>query len=211
MINIVNFYKTNLNLYINKYGIIQLIANTVVSFGIALIYMVVIKNFKLAKEKQHKQAKVVKSVVETFSMTLFFVVCNILILFKIGTIDVSVNDYIKVIATLLFSLGVFINLSGRYYLGTNWGNNVVIYTDHKLIDKGIYKYIRHPLYSSIFLMLYAISIIYANVLVFILTSVIFVPAMYYRSKQEEKELIIKFKDDYLNYKRKTGMFLPKLF
>ena len=34
--------------------------------------------------------------------------------------------------------------------------------------------------------------------------------MYYRAKQEEKELIKVFKD-YKDYQKKTGMFFPNIF
>ena len=48
-----------------------------------------------------------------------------------------------------------------------------------------------------------------NYLVFILNTIIFIPFMYYRAKQEEKELVKEFKE-YKDYSKKTGMFFPKI-
>jgi protein-S-isoprenylcysteine O-methyltransferase Ste14 len=42
-----------------------------------------------------------------------------------------------------------------------------------------------------------------------LNTIVFIPFMYYRAKQEEKELTKTFKE-YKDYQKRVGMFLPKL-
>jgi len=101
-------------------------------------------------------------------------------------------------------------LLGRKYLGKNWGNNVVIYKNHTLVTNGVYKFVRHPLYASIIWMIYSVGVLYNNYLVIILNTIIFIPFMTYRAKQEEKELEKMF-DEYKNYRKKVGMFFPKIF
>lgn len=51
--------------------------------------------------------------------------------------------------------------------------------------------------------------IYQNYVVIILNTIIFIPFITYRAKQEEKELDKTF-DEYKNYKKKVGMFFPKI-
>ena len=58
-------------------------------------------------------------------------------------------------------------------------------------------------------MIYAVGILCSNYLVIILNTVVFIPFMYYRAKQEEKELIKTFKE-YKKYRKETGMFFPKI-
>lgn len=94
-------------------------------------------------------------------------------------------------------------------MGENWGNNVVIYKNHTLVTNGVYKIVRHPLYASIIWMIYAVGLLYKNYMVLILNTVIFIPFMTYRAKQEEKELD-KIFNEYKNYKNRVGMFLPKI-
>ena len=193
---------------IEKIGLEMTIINLVVSTGIVLIYMRVFKNFKDAKKQNENKKKEVKSIVETVSMSAFFLVCTILVLLKIGTYSFH-NIYLNIAAIIIYILGTSFNLLGRYYLGKNWGNNVITYNDHTLITKGVYRYVRHPLYASIIWMLYAVSILYQNYLVAILNTIIFIPFMSYRAKQEEKELI-KIFNEYEQYKEKVGMFFPRI-
>ncbi|MDD2376695.1 MAG: isoprenylcysteine carboxylmethyltransferase family protein [Clostridia bacterium] len=210
MNNILEMYKNVLVEYINKFGILELVCNFVVALGLVAIYLRVYSNFKDAENQKSFEKKKVKSAVETFSMTAFFAICTIVVLYRIGSLELgSYVIFLKVIAIFIYIFGVFVNLYGRKCLGTNWGNNVVIYLDHKLIDTGIYGYVRHPLYASIIWMLYSVGMMYENILIIILTTFVFIPSMYYRAKQEETELEKVFKEKYVEYRKKVGMFFPK--
>jgi len=174
-----------INLYIEiikKIGLFQTIKYIIIVTGIFLIYKRVIKNFKDAKKQKNNKKKEVKSIVETTSMTAFFVVIWLVISFKIGTFNYQ-NIYLDIIFIIIYIIGVTFNLLGRHYLGKNWGNNVIIYTDHTLITNGVYKIVRHPLYASIIWMIYAVAILCQNYLVIILNTIIFIHFMYYRAKK----------------------------
>ena len=200
--------KNLFQMSIEKIGLEMTIINLVVATGITLIYMRVFINFKDAKKQEEQKKKEVKSIVETVSMSAFFLVCAIVTLFKIGTFNFH-NTILNIFALIVYIIGITFNLLGRFYLGHNWGNNVVIYKDHTLITKGVYSIVRHPLYASIIWMIYAVGILYQNYLVIILNTIIFIPFMTYRAKQEEKELMLVFKE-YKDYQNKVGMFFPKL-
>ena len=193
---------------INKIGLLQTIKYIVIILGVMLIYLRVFKNFKDAKEQRNNRKKEVKSIVETASMTGFFIVVWLVTLFKIGTYNYQ-NIYLDIVFIVVYIIGVAFNLLGRYYLGHNWGNNVIIYKNHTLVNNGVYKIVRHPLYASIIWMIYAVGVLCQNYMVFILNTIIFIPFMYYRAKQEEKELVNEFKE-YKDYRKKTGMFFPKI-
>ncbi len=194
---------------VSKYGYGQVIINLVIILGILFIYMYVLYNFISASYRKSKKKKEVKSVVETLSMSIFFIIIALVVNFKVGTYNFH-NTYLNIAFLIIYIFGIATNLLGRFYLGNNWGNNVVIYTDHTLVTKGVYRILRHPLYGSIIWMIYAIGIMKSNYLVFILNTIIFIPFMYYRAKQEEKELTIVFKE-YDNYIKNTGMFFPNIF
>lgn len=191
-----------------KLGIETVLINFIVCTGIALIYTRVFINFKDAKTQKSNRKKEVKSVVETASMSGFFLVCSIFVLFNIGGYNYY-NLYLNIFALAVYITGVFVNLSGRHYLGKNWGNNVVIYNNHTLITNGVYKIVRHPLYASIIWMIYAVGLLYKNYMVIILNTFVFIPFMTYRSNQEEKELLFVFKEEYINYQKRVGRFFPK--
>lgn len=194
---------------IQKLGLEMTIINLIVCAGITLIYMRVFINFRRARKQKNKKKKEVKSIVETASMTGFFILCYIISISKTGTYSFH-NTYLNIFALIVYIIGTAVNLLGRHFLGENWGNNVVIYKDHTLVTNGVYGIVRHPLYASIIWMLYSVGILYQNYLVIILNTIVFIPFMTYRAKQEEKELILVFKE-YEEYKNRVGMFFPKLF
>ena len=193
---------------IDRIGVLTFVKSFIVSLGIMLIYIRVFKNFRDAKNQKNNRKKEVKSIVETASMTGFFIVVWLVTISKIGTFSFQ-NIYVDIIFMIIYVIGICFNLLGRYYLGHNWGNNVVIYNDHTLVNNGVYKIVRHPLYASIIWMIYSVGVLYQNYLVIILNTFVFIPFMYYRAKQEEKELV-KIFSEYKKYREKTGMFFPKI-
>lgn len=186
---------------------INLISDIVILICLFALSIAIILNFF---ESNNKIAKEKKSVVETGSMVGFFVFFYALIRFKIGFVSLPIlGIYIfKIIGLITIIFGCYINILGRRSLGKNWANQVTIYQDQTLIQKGAYKYVRHPLYSSIIWMFYGSCLVYSNYYGFIATTLIFIPFMYYRAKQEEKLLSERF-EEYKDYQKKTGMFFPK--
>lgn len=82
-------------------------------------------------------------------------------------------------------------------------------TNHKLVTHGIYRWVRHPLYtvgSSLYISFGLISdnwfVIFMGALAFIVMAI--------RTPKEEANLIEKFGDEYREYMKRTGRFLPKL-
>jgi protein-S-isoprenylcysteine O-methyltransferase Ste14 len=76
-----------------------------------------------------------------------------------------------------------------------------------LVQSGIYGYIRHPLYLSIFLL--GTGIMLKNPApVQLVLGVINLLAVYITARIEEKEMIAKFGAEYIEYMKKTKMFIP---
>ena len=76
----------------------------------------------------------------------------------------------------------------------------------KLITNGLYKYIRHPIYTGI--LFFAVGYaLYINSFYKILISIFLGVLFYFKSKYEETKLI-EFHKDYPIYKTTTGRFLP---
>ncbi|WMJ24029.1 isoprenylcysteine carboxylmethyltransferase family protein [Paludicola sp. MB14-C6] len=188
---------------------IFLICNMISVVCLWLLLSAITLNFMIAKKQAVKKEK--KSIVETGSMFLFFVAMVLLVYLRIGTIHIKNSILIPLmfIGTFLIVVGTVINILGRFTLKMNWGNQIRIYQEHTLIKNGIYHFIRHPLYASTILMIYGFSILYANFAVFICNTLIFIPFMIYRAKQEETMLIQTFQEKYIAYQQCTGLFLPK--
>jgi protein-S-isoprenylcysteine O-methyltransferase Ste14 len=79
-----------------------------------------------------------------------------------------------------------------------------------LVDTGIYKYIRHPMYSS--LLLLVVGALFKNLtiigIVLTILAVIFITLT---AKIEERENLSFFGSAYKEYMKKTRMFFPYLY
>jgi protein-S-isoprenylcysteine O-methyltransferase Ste14 len=77
----------------------------------------------------------------------------------------------------------------------------------KLVKSGLYKYIRHPLYLSVFLLGTAIMLKNPGKIQLIFGAVNLV-AVFITAKIEESEMIAKFGDEYKQYIKESKMFIP---
>lgn len=108
----------------------------------------------------------------------------------------------------------FLCVAGIYWLFSSIGTGITPVSatrkEHKLSTHGIYRWIRHPLYTvgSSFYISFGLMadnwfIIFMGVLTFIVMAI--------RTPKEEANLIAKFGDEYREYMKRTGKFLPKFF
>ncbi len=152
-----------------------------------------------------------RSVVATGSMLLFLALCSVMISGRIGawtTAGLSVRLPLALAGLAALVLGAAANIAGRVRLGRQWANQVVIYEDHQLVTGGVYRWVRHPLYASLVLMLAGSSLVYANGAALAADLLVFLPFMAYRARQEEAALEREF-PAYADYRRRVGMFFPK--
>ncbi|NJJ33853.1 isoprenylcysteine carboxylmethyltransferase family protein [Clostridioides difficile] len=78
-----------------------------------------------------------------------------------------------------------------------------------LVTTGIYGHIRHPQYTGFLLITLGMIFEWATIPLLIMWPILVV--VYYRlARKEENEMINEFGDNYITYRKKTGMFLPKI-
>jgi protein-S-isoprenylcysteine O-methyltransferase Ste14 len=94
-------------------------------------------------------------------------------------------------------------------LGRNLTDTVVTRKEHTLVTRGPYRWIRHPFYVSMALMTFGSTLVAANWFIFVSGVVVF-SLLALRSRVEEEQLAERFGDAYLEYRKRTGRFLPKL-
>lgn len=76
-----------------------------------------------------------------------------------------------------------------------------------LITSGVFKYIRHPIYTGIFLLAIGLGL-YFNSGFKIIVAILLLLLFYFKSNYEEKQLLLKF-PKYKKYRQATGRFFPK--
>jgi protein-S-isoprenylcysteine O-methyltransferase Ste14 len=79
----------------------------------------------------------------------------------------------------------------------------------ELVTDGLYKYVRHPQYSGLFLVMIGMLIQWPTIITALMFPVLVY--VYFRlSKREEREVLKIFGDEYRSYMKKTPMFIPNL-
>jgi protein-S-isoprenylcysteine O-methyltransferase Ste14 len=99
-------------------------------------------------------------------------------------------------------IGLFIWWSAKITLSENWDAGYGQPKIKKLVTRGIYSKICHPLYWGINLTLIGQCLIHLNIFLIIL-SIIIVLYFFWRMKIETKFLIKTLGKKYLDYKKKT--------
>jgi len=102
---------------------------------------------------------------------------------------------------------------GIYWLFSSIGSGITPTSatrrEHKLITSGPYRWVRHPLYTVGSSMFIALGMVADSWFIGLLGILAFI-AMASRTPKEEANLIEKFGDEYRDYMKQTGRYLPKL-
>ena len=113
------------------------------------------------------------------------------------------------IGLLLTALGVGISIWARLSLGANWSGMVTLKQNHELIRKGLYRWIRHPIYTGILLGFIGTALIESHARGWLGFAILLL-SFYFKARREENFLKQEFGEGFEEHLRQTGMFLPKL-
>ena len=92
-------------------------------------------------------------------------------------------------------------------LGPNLTDTVVTRKAATLVTRGPYRWIRHPFYGSVTLLMLSMSLLAANWFL-LLTGALLVGLLVMRTDKEEELLVARFGDAYREYMSRTGRFFP---
>ena len=81
------------------------------------------------------------------------------------------------------------------------------HTQTELVVRGIYRYLRHPRYLEFILEAMGVAIL-SGLWINFLFLLYFILAVWFMAHIEEQELLERFGKSYLEYKKKTGGFIP---
>lgn len=103
---------------------------------------------------------------------------------------------------------------GIYWLFSSIGSGITPVSatrkEHKLSTSGIYRWVRHPLYTIGSSFIVSFGVMADNWFIALMGVLAFI-GMAIRTPKEEANLIEKFGDEYRNYMKRTGRFLPKVW
>jgi protein-S-isoprenylcysteine O-methyltransferase Ste14 len=109
---------------------------------------------------------------------------------------------------LVLCAGLWLFFRSHADLGLNWSISLEVRQRHVLVQSGIYQWIRHPMYSSFFLLALAQGLLlpnwFAGAAGLVAVSVLYA----FRVRQEERMMQETFGSDYVHYMNKTKRLIP---
>ena len=107
-------------------------------------------------------------------------------------------------------LSIVLTIWIHVHLGKNFSSLLHVREGHTLITSGPYRWVRHPMYTVLFIHFMAIWFLTMNWMIGAIPAVILVLVVAGRINNEENLMIETFGDEYRQYMSRTGRFLPKL-
>ena len=124
--------------------------------------------------------------------------------------DYELPSWAGWVGTVVFAGALVLLWRSHVDLGRNWSAKMEIREEHTLVTEGVYKYIRHPMYSAHFLWAIAQVLLLHNWIAgpaFLVTSV---PLYLFRIPVEERMMLDRFGEEYKLYINRTGRMFPRL-
>lgn len=121
----------------------------------------------------------------------------------------SLPDWVRWIAALVTLGTIPLFIWVLVSIGTNITPTQATRQSHKLVTHGPYRWVRHPLYSTGFVLVIAITLMTA--LWWVGLGLIPMIAILLRTPKEEANLIATFGDEYREYMKRTGRFFPRFW
>ena len=114
---------------------------------------------------------------------------------------------IGAVAMALTALGLAVLVWARATLAGNWSADVVFKEDHELIERGPYRYVRHPIYSGVILMALG-CVLWWGTTIAVAVAVVLPVVLWLKLSQEERLLTRHFPEAYPRYKSRVKALVP---
>jgi protein-S-isoprenylcysteine O-methyltransferase Ste14 len=112
------------------------------------------------------------------------------------------------VGVALTSLGVAIAIWARRTLGEYWSARVTLKEEHRLIRSGPYQFVRHPIYTGMFLAAIGTALVVGEWRGLLALALMLITHSC-KALREEKMLTREFGEEYLAYRLSTGFLFPR--
>jgi protein-S-isoprenylcysteine O-methyltransferase Ste14 len=120
-------------------------------------------------------------------------------------------DWQRWFGAALASCALLLQIWVHVSLGKGFSSELRVRTDQTLVTTGLYRWVRHPMYSLVMIMMIGWTMLTSNWILAIFGPSSILLLMVMRTPLEEEMLSESYGQAYSEYKRRTGMFFPRLF
>jgi protein-S-isoprenylcysteine O-methyltransferase Ste14 len=145
------------------------------------------------------------------AITNVIVIVPYLIVFGLYYLRDAIGSYngsavSRIVGAALLFAGIMVYVSSHVSLRRNWSVMASIKERHTLVRTGLYRFVRHPMYASMLLIVPGSGMLISDYLMILCTPV--VGLIYYFRARQEEALLAGNLPGYEAYVRKTKMFIP---
>lgn len=179
------------------------------------IVMVIIRAPHGQRSRGVKVAKSRRGALETLLLT-FAWIAFFVPLFWVATPVFAFADYPLHAVPLLagvacLAVGLWLFARSHADLGTNWSITLEVREKHRLVTQGIYRTLRHPMYSSLLLYALGQALVVPNWVAGPSYGVAMALLFAFRLGPEERMMLDEFGKDYEAYMGRTKRLIPSVW
>ncbi|MDI6791702.1 MAG: isoprenylcysteine carboxylmethyltransferase family protein [bacterium] len=176
-----------------------------------LILSTILRFFRNMATRNRKGGIVYTKSIFAFQSGLYAILLISTIVEFFLVVDQRVDLFASLFGLILYLAGI----GGREWaiksLSEYWSADIRIREDHHLIKEGPYRYVRHPNLVCLLLEVNGLCLIPNAYYSLIFLWTVFLFSILFRIHLEEKALIEKFGQEYLDYKKEVPALIPLKF
>jgi len=125
--------------------------------------------------------------------------------------DSDISAWASWIGVITFAAALWLLWRSHADLGLNWRFTTEVREEHTLVTSGVFRHIRHPMYSAHWLWGIAQALLIHNWIAGLASLVVFLPLYLLRVRREEQMMLEQFGEEYRLYMSRTGRVIPRIW
>jgi protein-S-isoprenylcysteine O-methyltransferase Ste14 len=117
----------------------------------------------------------------------------------------------KMVGIVVLVAGLALRWTAVLTLGKFFTSNVAIHEGQTVLRTGVYRYLRHPSYTGLWLAFAGLAFHYRDWVSLFVVLLPITAAMLYRIRVEEAALVGAFGTEYEDYRKTTSRLIPRLY
>lgn len=186
------------------------IAKTVIL--VSTVVMIAIRAPHGRRSRSVKVARSYKSARETLLLVLAWVGFLVPVIWVLSPAfsfaEYPLHSVPLVAGVTCLAIGLWLFFRSHADLGTNWSVTLELRQEHRLISQGVYRAIRHPMYSALILYSVGQALVIPNWVAGSSNVIALAVLLALRLGAEEKMMAEQFGDEYAAYSARTKRFVP---
>ena len=189
------------------------IAKTVIL--VSTVVMIAIRAPHGRRSRSVKVARSYKSARETLLLVLAWVGFLVPVIWVLSPAfsfaEYPLRSVPLVAGVTCLAIGLWLFFRSHADLGTNWSVTLELRQEHRLISQGVYRAIRHPMYSALTLYSAGQALVIPNWVAGFSNGIALAVLLALRLGAEEKMMTEQFGAEYAAYSARTKRFVPGIW